>query len=115
MSTEWGLPDRAIMTADDIAEGAMISSSKVRSALRHKRLRGFRVGKHWRVKREDAISWLETGAESTPLANTDCNASEMDGQPSGTRPTGAVVGIDSMPKPRRKPDSFLIATLGHKS
>lgn len=114
MSTEWGLPDRAIMTADDIADGAMISGSKVRAALRHKRLRGFRVGKHWRIKREDAISWLETGAESTPLANTGCNASETDGQPSGTSPAD-VVDIGSLPKPRRKQDSFLIGMLGHKS
>ena len=112
--TDWGLPDRAVVTADEIATGAMISGATVRKACRDGKVRAFRVGKHWRIKRGDAIAWLEQEA-SIPSANTGSSASETDGPPSGTTTveSGGVIALP--PRQRAKPDRLLSATLAGKS
>lgn len=52
MRTEW-------LSVDDIAEELHVSVSTVRSWIRNKRLKAVRIGRDYRIKREDYDKFLE--------------------------------------------------------
>jgi len=111
MST-WGLPDRAVVTPDEIATAIGVSSTVVRRAIADQRLPAFRIGRLLRVKRGDAERWLEEG--STLSANTGSDDIGDAGSSSGTMDQHD--GVTRLrPRPKAKPDKLLSAMLAGKT
>lgn len=52
MSTEW-------LSVEDIAKELSVTIDTVRAWIRHKKLRAYRVGRDYRIKRVDYVKFLE--------------------------------------------------------
>ena len=50
-----------ILTAEEVAALLRLSLDSVRSLLRQRRLPGVKIGKEWRVRRQDLDEYLRTG------------------------------------------------------
>jgi excisionase family DNA binding protein len=57
------MTDRRFFTPEQVAELLQISRVTVMDYLRKGRLKGYRVGKLWRIKEEDLEAFLEGGAD----------------------------------------------------
>jgi len=52
------------LTADEVAEYLRLPLSTVYKLVQDKRLPGFKVGKHWRFRREAFQEWIEQQEKS---------------------------------------------------
>ena len=55
-----GLVDSEFLTAEEVAEYLRLPLSTVYKLVQDKRLPGFKVGKHWRFRRETIAKWITT-------------------------------------------------------
>lgn len=53
-----GLMDSEFLTAEEVAEYLRLPLSTVYKLVQDKRLPGFKVGKHWRFRKETIIQWI---------------------------------------------------------
>ena len=58
--------DSEILTAEEVAEYLRLPLSTVYKFVQDKRLPGFKVGKHWRFRKETIIQWTK-GQEKDAL------------------------------------------------
>ena len=54
------LMDSEFLTAEEVAEYLRLPLSTVYKLVQDKRLPGFKVGKHWRFRRETFEQWIKT-------------------------------------------------------
>ena len=52
--------DSEFLTAEEVAEYLRLPLSTVYKLVQDKRLPGFKVGKHWRFRRETFEQWIKT-------------------------------------------------------
>ncbi len=52
--------DSEFLTAEEVAEYLRLPLSTVYKLVQDKRLPGFKVGKHWRFRRETFERWIKT-------------------------------------------------------
>lgn len=55
------IDEKEIYTPDEIAEYLKLAPNTIRRHLKGGTLKGFKIGTHWRVKREDLINFIEQG------------------------------------------------------
>ena len=55
-----GLMDSEFLTAEEVAECLRLPLSTVYKLVQDKKLPGFKVGKHWRFRRETFEQWIKT-------------------------------------------------------
>ena len=55
-----------LLTAAQVAERLQLHERTVTSWLRHGYLRGFKLGKEWRISPDDLWAFLEAGANMPP-------------------------------------------------
>ena len=53
-----GFMDSDFLTAEDVAEHLRLPLSTVYKLVQDKRLPGFKVGKHWRFRKETIQKWI---------------------------------------------------------
>ena len=65
-----GPMDSEFLTADEVAEFLRIPLSTVYKLVQDKKLPGFKVGKHWRFRREAILKWIDDSEniKSTPIS-----------------------------------------------
>ena len=54
------------LTAEEVAEYLRLPLSTVYKLVQDKRLPGFKVGKHWRFRRETFEQWIKAQEKNTP-------------------------------------------------
>ena len=58
--TNWeGLMDSEFLTAEEVAEYLRLPLSTVYKLVQDKRLPGFKVGKHWRFRKDSIEKWIK--------------------------------------------------------
>ena len=58
--TNWeGLMDSEFLTAEEVAEYLRLPLSTVYKLVQDKRLPGFKVGKHWRFRKDTIQKWIK--------------------------------------------------------
>ena len=64
--------DTEFLTAEEVAEYLRLPLSTVYKLVQDKRLPGFKVGKHWRFRREAILEWIKQKEEDamTPKATS---------------------------------------------
>ena len=55
-----GLMDSEFLTAEEVAEYLRLPLSTVYKLVQDKRLPGFKVGKHWRFRKDTIQKWIKT-------------------------------------------------------
>ena len=63
--------ERQLLTPAQIAEALQLNESTITRWLRKGRLRGFKVGKDWRVSTADLNAFLEEKANVPPMRSQD--------------------------------------------
>ena len=51
------LPD--IVSVKQLAEFLLVGEAKIKRALKSDELKGFKVGRDWRVEKEEVLKWLK--------------------------------------------------------
>lgn len=54
-----GLMDSEFLTAEEVAEYLRLPLSTVYKLVQEKRLPGFKVGKHWRFRKDSIEKWIK--------------------------------------------------------
>lgn len=49
-----------IITPKQLAEFLQVSEQTIKRALKAGKLKGFKVGRDWRIEKEEVINWLKT-------------------------------------------------------
>jgi len=70
-----GLMDSEFLTAEEVAEYLRLPLSTVYKLVQDKRLPGFKVGKHWRFRREAFQEWIKQ-KENNSFASKDQTSAE---------------------------------------
>lgn len=70
-----GLMDSEFLTAEEVAEYLRLPLSTVYKLVQDKRLPGFKVGKHWRFRRETFQEWIKQ-KENNSFASKDQTSAE---------------------------------------
>ena len=52
-----------VMTVKQLAEFLQVTELTIRRALTDKRLKGFKIGRDWRIEREEVIKWIKQNEE----------------------------------------------------
>lgn len=65
-----GLMDSEFLTAEEVAEFLRLPLSTVYKLVQDKKLPGFKVGKHWRFRREAFQEWIKQ-KENNSFASKD--------------------------------------------
>jgi excisionase family DNA binding protein len=55
-----------LWTPEEIARAQRVNVATITRALRNQRLRGYQVGRQWRIHHKDYLSWLDNGAPTQP-------------------------------------------------
>jgi len=50
-----------ILTTKQLAEFLQVSDQTIKRAMKEERLKAFKIGRDWRIKKESAIEWIERG------------------------------------------------------
>jgi len=58
--------DTEFLTVEEVAEYLRLPLSTVYKLVQDKRLPGFKVGKHWRFRRETFEQWIKAQEQNTP-------------------------------------------------
>lgn len=61
--------DSEFLTAEEVAEYLRLPLSTVYKLVQDKRLPGFKVGKHWRFRREAFQEWIKQKESSSFITN----------------------------------------------
>jgi excisionase family DNA binding protein len=61
--------DSEFLTAEEVAECLRLPLSTVYKLVQDKRLPGFKVGKHWRFRRESFQEWIKQKESSSFITN----------------------------------------------
>jgi excisionase family DNA binding protein len=64
-----GLMDSEFLTAEEVAEYLRLPLSTVYKLVQDKKLPGFKVGKHWRFRREAFQEWIKQKENATSSHN----------------------------------------------
>ncbi len=67
--------DSEFLTAEEVAEYLRLPLSTVYKLVQDKRLPGFKVGKHWRFRRETFQEWIKQ-KENNSFASKDQTSAE---------------------------------------
>jgi excisionase family DNA binding protein len=59
--------DSEFLTAEEVAEYLRLPLSTVYKLVQDKRLPGFKVGKHWRFRREAILEWIRQKEEDAMI------------------------------------------------
>ena len=70
-----GLMDSEFLTAEEVAEYLRLPLSTVYKLVQDKRLPGFKVGRHWRFRREAFQEWIKQ-KENNSFASKDQTSAE---------------------------------------
>jgi len=49
-----------VLTPKQLAEFLQVSDQTIKRALKAGKLKGFKVGRDWRIEKEEVIKWLKT-------------------------------------------------------
>ena len=60
------MDDKKLLTPLDVADRLQVNERSVNIWLRKGRLRGFKIGKEWRISPDDLQEFLEAGANMPP-------------------------------------------------
>ncbi len=66
--------DSEFLTAEEVAEFLRLPLSTVYKLVQDKKLPGFKVGKHWRFRRETLLEWIKE--RENKIINADENSME---------------------------------------
>jgi excisionase family DNA binding protein len=64
-----GLMDSEFLTAEEVAEYLRLPLSTVYKLVQDKRLPGFKVGKHWRFRKDTIQKWIKEQEVKNELAD----------------------------------------------
>lgn len=60
---------KILLTPNDVAKRLQVNERTVTQWLRKDLLRGYKIGKEWRISEEDLAAFVEAGANKPPLAS----------------------------------------------
>jgi excisionase family DNA binding protein len=63
-----GLMDSEFLTAEEVAEYLRLPLSTVYKLVQDKRLPGFKVGKHWRFRKDSIEKWIDDQERKNDLS-----------------------------------------------
>jgi len=63
--------DSEFLTAEEVAEYLRLPLSTVYKLVQDKRLPGFKVGKHWRFRKETFEEWIREQENATTASSVD--------------------------------------------
>lgn len=66
-----GQMDSEFLTAEEVAEYLRLPLSTVYKLVQDKRLPGFKVGKHWRFRKETFEEWIREQENATTASSLD--------------------------------------------
>ena len=66
-----GLMDSEFLTAEEVAEYLRLPLSTVYKLVQDKRLPGFKVGKHWRFRKDSIQKWIKDQEQSASIMSND--------------------------------------------